>query len=64
MDIALKDWGGLPLAPSRLVPEGTGNLTDVVADVGNLDGSLWFLRDDIFPSNLALFRPNKLRRRW
>jgi hypothetical protein len=56
--IALKDWEGLPLVPTRLVSEGTGDLTDVVADVGNLDGSVWFLRDDTFPSNLALFRPN------
>ncbi len=56
--IDVKDWDGLSLAPARLVPEGTGNLTDIVADAGNLDGSVWFLRDDTFPSNLALFRPN------
>lgn len=56
--IAVKDWGGLPLVPTRPFHQGTGNLKEVVADVGKLDGTDWFLRDDTFPSNLALFRPD------
>jgi GR25 family glycosyltransferase involved in LPS biosynthesis len=56
--IARKDGDGVPLAPTHLFPKNTVELTDIVADVGNLDGSVWFLRDDTFPSNLALFRPN------
>lgn len=52
-----KDWQGIPLA------EVTGGLTrrasagSVSDRFDRLDRELWTLRDDTFPSNLALFRP-------
>jgi hypothetical protein len=52
------------LTPTHLFPKDTMELTDIVADVGNLDGSVWFLRDDTFPSNLAFVQAEQLHRLW
>ena len=53
-----KDWHGLPLAeateavPLNSLSNGPSN------EFRELDSETWVLRDDTFPSNLALFRPS------
>ena len=53
-----KDWHGPPLAkasqavPSNSISSGLPN------EFRELDSQIWVLRDDTFPSNLALFRPS------
>ena len=53
-----KDWHGLPLAESgEAVPfdRRSNGLSD---EFRNLDSRTWMLREDTFPSNLALFTPD------
>ena len=53
-----KDWHGLPLADAgEAVPRSSGS-NGLSTKFGELDSELWVLRDDTFPSNLALFRPS------
>ena len=55
-----KDWHGIPLvAAGEAVRRDSGCINDGLTDeFGGLDNELWVLRDDTFPSNLALFRPS------
>ena len=56
--VSQKDWRGIAIA------EGSGNPTHqarrgrVIECFQELDRTLWALRDDTFPSNLALFKPD------
>ncbi len=53
-----KDWRGIPLAEvgGRSTRRSDGGR--VSERFGSLDRALWMLRDDTFPSNLALFSPD------
>ncbi len=52
-----KDWQGLPLAEAGKAVRQRSSSNGVFNRLRELDGRLWVLRDDTFPSNLALFRP-------
>jgi GR25 family glycosyltransferase involved in LPS biosynthesis len=52
-----KDWHGIPLAEVSARSVQISNGGRVSECFGELDSELWILRDDTFPSNLALFRP-------
>ncbi len=56
--IPRKEWSGLPLAePGETVRSDSSSIC-VSTSFGELDSEAWVLRDDTFPSNLALFRPS------
>jgi len=52
-----KDWRGVTLTEHADVPRRSAVVCERFEDV---HGELWMLRDDTFPSNLALFRPTNL----
>ena len=57
--VPLKDWYGLPLAETgEAVRRNSSSDNGLSKKFGELDSELWVLRDDTFPSNLALFRPS------
>jgi GR25 family glycosyltransferase involved in LPS biosynthesis len=53
-----RDWHGVPLAESASDGSREPEQLRICTGLENLDGSLWKLRTDTFPSNLALFTPN------
>lgn len=53
-----KDWHGLPLAEAGEALQHNSSSSGVSNEFRELDSELWVLRDDTFPSNLALFRPS------
>ena len=52
-----KDWPGIRLCEASGDPMGGSSRRKVCERFRGLDRTLWVLRDDTFPSNLALFRP-------
>jgi GR25 family glycosyltransferase involved in LPS biosynthesis len=56
--IAQKDWHGLSLAEAGDVGLGNSSGHSVIERFETVDHTRWMLRDDTFPSNLAIFRPN------
>ncbi len=52
-----KDWSGIRLCEASGDPMGGSSRRKVCERFRGLDRTLWVLRDDTFPSNLALFRP-------
>jgi GR25 family glycosyltransferase involved in LPS biosynthesis len=58
--IPLRSWEGISVAPSREEPLITPRLEPTIRRGSQLDDDLWLLRDDTFPSNLALFRPDNV----
>ena len=53
-----KDWHGLPMAEAGEAVQRNSSSSGLSNEFRELDSELWVLRDDTFPSNLALFRPN------
>ena len=53
-----KDWHGLPLEQAGEAVQRNSSSSGVPNEFRKLDSELWVLRDDTFPSNLALFRPS------
>ncbi len=53
-----KDWHGLPLAEAGEAVQRNSSSSGLSNEFRELDSELWVLRDDTFPSNLALFRPS------
>ena len=53
-----KDWHGLPLAEAGEAVQRSSGSSGLYTKFRELDSELWVLRDDTFPSNLALFRPS------
>ena len=51
------DWSGLALAESGEAVRSDFNSDGISNELRMLDSDRWILRDDTFPSNLALFRP-------
>ena len=56
--VAEKDWHGLSLAEAGDVSLGNSSSDSIMERFETLDRTLWILRDDTFPSNLAIFRPS------
>lgn len=54
----LASWRGVPLASVVADIELDSKIVGVFDDFSKSDFSLWKLRDDTFPGNLALFRPS------
>ncbi len=52
-----KNWHGVPLAEASVGSPCESKRTRVSERFQEVDGALWLLRDDTFPSNLALFSP-------
>lgn len=52
-----KDWCGIPLCEGSGDPTRRFSRSRLSERFSELDRALWTLRDDTFPSNLALFRP-------
>ncbi|MEX0755736.1 MAG: family 16 glycosylhydrolase [Actinomycetota bacterium] len=52
-----KDWHGLTLKESDLATSWQPRVHEVCEQFESFDRALWTLRDDTFPSNLALFSP-------
>ena len=52
-----KDWNGLPLAEAVAFQHDSGS-NGLSNEFTEPDSELWMLRDDTFPSNLALFKPS------
>jgi GR25 family glycosyltransferase involved in LPS biosynthesis len=55
--VAQKDWHGLSLAEPGDVSPGNSSGDLVIERFETVDRTRWMLRDDTFPSNLAIFRP-------
>lgn len=55
--ISQKDWHGLPLVGVGDGSLGNSNSDSVIERFEAVDHTRWMLRDDTFPSNLAIFRP-------
>ena len=53
-----KDWHGLPMAEAGEAVQPNSSSSGQSKEFRELDSELWVLRDDTFPSNLALFRPS------
>ena len=53
-----EDWYGLPLAECGEAVQRNSSSGGLFDKLGQLDNELWLLRNDTFPSNLALFRPS------
>lgn len=53
-----RNWSGLPTAGNDLDAMPSDGLRIVSDQFRELDGSYWQLRNDTFPSNLALFDPS------
>ena len=53
-----KDWRGLPLAETDEAVTRSSGSSGLSTRFRDLDSELWVLRDDTFPSNLALFKPS------
>ena len=53
-----RDWHGLPLSEAGKTVQRNSSSSYVSYGFRELDSELWVLRDDTFPSNLALFRPS------
>ena len=53
-----KDWHGLPLSEAGEAVQRHSSSGRLSNGFRELDSELWMLRDDTFPSNLALFRPS------
>lgn len=53
-------WPGLR-TPASYLPGCAASGLDLVDDVGGLDATGWRLREDTFPGNLCLFRPDNVR---
>ena len=54
-----KDWHGLRLAEAGNAAQGHSSSGNCLYNkFGELDSELWILRDDTFPSNLAIFKPS------
>jgi GR25 family glycosyltransferase involved in LPS biosynthesis len=51
------EWHGLALEESGSTRTGSRMPAKICERFESLDGALWMLRDDTFPSNLALFSP-------
>ena len=56
--IPRKDWHGLPMAEAGEAVQPNSSSSGLSKEFRELDSELWVLRDDTFPSNLALFRPS------
>ncbi len=52
-----KEWHGIPLAAVSARSARASNGSTVSKRFGEFDRALWMVRNDTFPSNLALFRP-------
>ena len=55
-----KNWHGIPLAEVSDRSPRSSNEVMLSERFESLDRALWMLRDDTFPSNLALFNPDNL----
>ncbi len=53
-----KDWRGLPLAETGEAVPLDRHSNGFSDEFRELDSEIWMLRDDTFPSNLALFTPD------
>ncbi|MEX2111196.1 MAG: family 16 glycosylhydrolase [Gemmatimonadaceae bacterium] len=51
-------WRGMPYATNSAPVKEDSSSVEIFDDFGGYDSSLWGLRDDTFPGNLALFRPS------
>jgi GR25 family glycosyltransferase involved in LPS biosynthesis len=52
-----QNWQGIRIAPPGTVPKDAAQTTVRWTNGNTLDEDQWMLRDDTFPSNLALFTP-------
>jgi GR25 family glycosyltransferase involved in LPS biosynthesis len=55
-----KNWDGIPLAEVTICSLREGEMISVSEGLDGVDSALWMLRDDTFPSNLALFSPRNV----
>ena len=55
--VAKKDWHGLSLVDAGDVSTENSFNDSVIERFGTMDRTRWMLRDDTFPSNLAIFKP-------
>ena len=53
-----KDWHGLPMAEAGEAVQRNTSSSGLSTEFRELDSECWVLRDDSFPSNLALFTPS------
>ena len=53
-----RDWHGLPLAEAGEAVPLDSHSSGLSDEFRELDSETWVLRDDTFPSNLALFKPD------
>jgi len=56
--VAQKGWHGLSLAEARDMSTEKSFSDSVIERFETMDRTRWMLRDDTFPSNLAIFRPS------
>lgn len=54
------DWEGITVAPSRRMQRAIEYLSRVRDSLDDFDHKCWFRRNDTFPGNLALFRPENV----
>jgi len=56
--IARPDWHGLPIRPTWGSNRKDSATRTKIDRFDSLEDAMWMLRDDTFPSNLAVFRPS------
>jgi GR25 family glycosyltransferase involved in LPS biosynthesis len=52
-----QEWNGMPSIEGAMTLHEKPRSVEIVDKFGGLDGNLWYLRNDTFPGNLALFKP-------
>ena len=55
------NWDGIHTAPSSRAQPTSGTVVAIKDSFGDLESGRWMLRDDTFPGNLALFRPENVQ---
>jgi GR25 family glycosyltransferase involved in LPS biosynthesis len=55
--VARNDWHGLSVAGNGYADVADANRNATIEQFETVDTASWLLRDDTFPSNLAIFRP-------
>jgi GR25 family glycosyltransferase involved in LPS biosynthesis len=56
--IARPNWHGLPTVPAERANGELSRRGTVIDRFDGVEDAMWMLRDDTFPSNLAVFRPS------
>lgn len=54
------NWEGIRIVPQSHLNSVKGSIDRVQESLRNLEPACWFLRNDTFPGNLALFRPENV----